>query len=186
MQLQSTSIPKARLPLCEQFPVIETRRMVLRLPRPSDKDVVARYWTSPRSRPNDGPKDVEHAQQMIWREALVWYFEGHGLWIGVERKTHRLVLGASIYPLKDDENIGQLGWDLYDPIHGGWGYATEAVEALINYGRESLGYHGFQASMYADNSRSRRLAEKLGGKFLRSYERNGAEAVTYQFGARPS
>jgi RimJ/RimL family protein N-acetyltransferase len=55
----------------------------------------------------------------------------------------------------------ELGWCL-DPEHGGHGYATEAVGALVRIAFEELGLHRVTASCFADNEPSWRLMERLG------------------------
>lgn len=55
----------------------------------------------------------------------------------------------------------ELGWCL-DPRHGGRGYATEAVEAVIRLCFEVLALRRVAASCFADNEASWRLMERVG------------------------
>lgn len=55
----------------------------------------------------------------------------------------------------------ELGWVL-DPAHGGKGYATEAVQALVRICFEELGLRRVSANCFADNTASRRMMERLG------------------------
>jgi RimJ/RimL family protein N-acetyltransferase len=55
----------------------------------------------------------------------------------------------------------EIGWVL-DPAHTGFGYATEAVRALIRFGFEQLGVRRIVANAFADNTASCRLMERLG------------------------
>lgn len=55
----------------------------------------------------------------------------------------------------------ELGWCLA-PEHGGCGYATEAVRALIGLCFEDLGMRRVTANCFADNEASWRLMERLG------------------------
>ncbi|WP_421740520.1 GNAT family N-acetyltransferase [Cellulomonas sp.] len=54
-----------------------------------------------------------------------------------------------------------LGWVLA-PEHGGHGYATEAVAALLRISFEDLGLRRVRAYCFADNEPSWRLMERLG------------------------
>ncbi|KQY43096.1 GNAT family N-acetyltransferase [Cellulomonas sp. Root137] len=54
-----------------------------------------------------------------------------------------------------------LGWVL-DPEHGGHGYATEAVAALLRISFEDLGLRRVRAYCFAENEPSWRLMERLG------------------------
>jgi RimJ/RimL family protein N-acetyltransferase len=54
-----------------------------------------------------------------------------------------------------------LGWVLH-PKHTGHGYATEAVQALLEVAFTDLGLRRVTASCFADNEASWRLMERLG------------------------
>ncbi|MET8866167.1 GNAT family N-acetyltransferase [Nonomuraea sp. NPDC004580] len=56
---------------------------------------------------------------------------------------------------------GELGWTL-DPAHGGQGYATEAVRALIDISFRRLGLRRLHADCFYDNEPSWRLMERVG------------------------
>jgi RimJ/RimL family protein N-acetyltransferase len=55
----------------------------------------------------------------------------------------------------------ELGWVL-DPAHGGRGYATEAVRAVIDVCFGPLGLRRVHAGCFAENEPSWRLMERLG------------------------
>ncbi|MEU4689771.1 GNAT family N-acetyltransferase [Actinoplanes sp. NPDC023714] len=56
---------------------------------------------------------------------------------------------------------GDLGY-VFDPAHGGRGYATEAVTAMVAYAFDRLGVRRITAGCYADNLASVRILEKIG------------------------
>lgn len=55
----------------------------------------------------------------------------------------------------------ELGW-VFDPDHGGRGYATEAVAATLGMCFSELGLRRVTANCFADNAASWRLMERLG------------------------
>ena len=55
----------------------------------------------------------------------------------------------------------EIGYVL-DPSYGGWGYATEAVQALLGLCFEDLGLRRVTANCFAGNVASWRLMERLG------------------------
>ena len=167
------------VPLAELGPVLRTRRLVLRLPQISDQPAFIRFWTSDRSRLNDGPISEDKARQQPMIEALSWYFRGFGTWVGDDAQTGRATVCVSLSIKAEEAATGELGWYILDAVNEGWGFAHEAVEAVIEHGREKMGVTGFRAEMDASNRRSRRLAERLGGRMLRSYDRNGSPSVAY-------
>ncbi len=59
------------------------------------------------------------------------------------------------------EDVLELGYHIF-PRYRRQGYAEEACRAILQYGRDELGMHGFQVRIAHDNTVSKRLAEKLG------------------------
>ncbi|MBW4701639.1 MULTISPECIES: GNAT family N-acetyltransferase [unclassified Micromonospora] len=55
----------------------------------------------------------------------------------------------------------QLGY-IFDPAHGGHGYATEAVAAMVTHAFAGLGVRRITAGCFADNLASVRVLEKVG------------------------
>ena len=55
----------------------------------------------------------------------------------------------------------ELGY-IFDPDHGGRGYASEAVAAVVGRSFGSLGVRRITAGCFADNAASVRILEKLG------------------------
>lgn len=55
----------------------------------------------------------------------------------------------------------ELGW-VFDPAHGGHGYATEAVRTLLPVCFDDLGLRRVVANCFADNAASVRLMERIG------------------------
>jgi ribosomal-protein-alanine N-acetyltransferase len=56
---------------------------------------------------------------------------------------------------------GDLGYEVA-PDHWGRGYATEAAEAMVDFGFGELGLHRVWAACVPENAASRRVMEKLG------------------------
>ncbi len=66
----------------------------------------------------------------------------------------------------------ELGWTL-DPVHGGRGYATEAVRAAIDLCFGPLGLRRVVAGCFTDNTASWRLMERLGMRREEHSRRDG-------------
>lgn len=80
--------------------------------------------------------------------------------LAIERKEDGKVIGLLTLICRDHRQ-GTIGWAL-GAEHRGHGYATEAAEALMDYGFRSLGLHRIQADTSSGNSDSWRLMERLG------------------------
>ncbi|GAA0967688.1 acetyltransferase [Frigoribacterium faeni] len=73
------------------------------------------------------------------------------------------VLVGEVSARLDDVGSAQVecGW-VFHPEHGGRGYATEAVSALIGHLVDDRGAHRVYARLDADNAASTALCERLG------------------------
>jgi RimJ/RimL family protein N-acetyltransferase len=60
-----------------------------------------------------------------------------------------------------DAMEGEIGFEL-DPSHWGQGYATEAVQAVLDFGFTQLSHHRIWSWCIADNIGSARVLEKVG------------------------
>lgn len=69
------------------------------------------------------------------------------------------VIGTCNYHTVEDENA-EIGFIL-NPKYQHQGYMKEALEGLIEYGFEKLGYHRIEAKVMVDNQPSISLLEKL-------------------------
>jgi RimJ/RimL family protein N-acetyltransferase len=160
--------------------VIETERLLLRLPRERDVDAyhealsdpeVLRYLSSlPRSR--------DEVLATIERMRAHWYRYGCGL-LTIERREDGVVLGRVGFLVWDPETWQhglraeldgpletEIGWTLARR-HWGHGYATEGALAARDWGLRELRPPRLISLIHRDNVRSQRVSEKLGQRYER-------------------
>ncbi|HSL97382.1 MAG TPA: GNAT family protein [Candidatus Deferrimicrobiaceae bacterium] len=137
-------------------------RITLRPIRESDLDAVYASLVDIRNRGEFFPLGVQ-SQSAFHRQ-----FAENGFW---DKEEGLLVLVTS-----DDEIAGHIEffkpisyWDafelsylLYDNRHAGHGYATEAVQLLVDYLFATKKQHRIQLVIVPENAASRRIAEKCG------------------------
>jgi len=104
-------------------------------------------------------------------------FEGFGVWAAIERSTGEFVGWFEFYPRKDagPEEI-ELGYRLRRSAWGK-GYATEGSRALIRKGFTELGVQRVVAETMAVNAASRRVMEKAGLKYVRTFHQEWPERI---------
>ncbi|MEM7766602.1 MAG: GNAT family N-acetyltransferase [Pseudomonadota bacterium] len=143
-----------------EAPVLATERLVLRPYQWSDFEAFAAYFASPRSEFTDGPVSRERAWDMFAAGAGNWRLVGYGAW-SVERRDDGVHLGlVSLNPpmaLPEPE----LGWILWDGFEGK-GYGLEAAQTARDFAFASLGWRGLLSNIHRRNTRSIRLAERMG------------------------
>ena len=90
---------------------------------------------------------------------------------------------AGLHGLK--ESLPELGIWLKE-LAQGHGYGYEAIEALIVWASQTFGPSAFRWPVAVDNIRSRKLAEKLGGVPIGTYNPPKYAGVLYRIPATPS
>jgi RimJ/RimL family protein N-acetyltransferase len=96
-------------------------------------------------------------------------YAGYGFWAAVEKATDRFVGWFHFRPDRGaPPGEVELGYRLRRSAWGK-GYATEGSRALIHKGFAELGVHRVVASTMVVNVASRRVMEKAGLKFVRTF-----------------
>jgi ribosomal-protein-alanine N-acetyltransferase len=113
-----------------------------------------------------GVHTLEDAQNYITTGPRASYQQfGHGLYL-VELKQSQLPIGMCGLLRRDWHPDVELGF-AFLPAGRGKGYATEAAQATLDFGRRSLGIRRFVATTTLDNQGSIRVLETLGFRFER-------------------
>ncbi len=153
---------------------LETDRLVLRPFTESDDERLLALDNAPdvmRFINGGRPTDLE----TIRAETLPRLLHDHpcfgtrGCWAAEEKATGSFLGWFEFRPLDDrDAAVVELGYRLNRNAWGK-GYATEGSRALIREGFSSLGVERVTANTMAVNTRSRRVMEKAGLTFSRSF-----------------
>jgi RimJ/RimL family protein N-acetyltransferase len=141
-------------------PTLVTPRLLLRAPAPSDFEPYAAFFASDRAVYEDGPL----TRIMAWAEfatgAGCWVLRGFGSFSLEDRVTGRYLGEAGVYqPSHYPEP--EIGWILMAEAEGK-GLAYEAALAVRAWAYGTRGLPTLVSYIDARNSRSIRLAERLG------------------------
>ena len=145
-----------------RIPEIETARLRLRLPRMDDVQAHLDFRASDRARSIGGPFD--DASSFHHLESIVgqWQMRGYGRWMVADRKTDEPYGIVGIYhPI--DWPQAEIGWSVYGNAEGR-GIAHEAALATRDYAYTTLGWTRIVSVISGENTRSIRLAQRLGCK----------------------
>jgi RimJ/RimL family protein N-acetyltransferase len=161
--------------------VITTERLLLRLPEPSDADALHRAYGDPEVMRyvGDGKpfsRERTAAEVAAYREG--WERDGFSAFV-LELRDGRTVVGEVGFPTWDPETWRdgvavepgrrveiELGWTLARDAWGR-GYATEAALAIRDWALRELRPPRLISMIYPANTRSQRVAEKIGERFER-------------------
>jgi RimJ/RimL family protein N-acetyltransferase len=154
---------------------LETERMVLRRFTAADVDNLAQLDSDPdvmRFITGGRPTPRAEIEQEIVPAWLAYYqrYPGYGFWAAIEKSTGRFLGWFHLRPhpehgLPDEPELG------YRMRRSAWGqgYATEGARSLIRKAFTELGAERVYAETMAVNIASRRVMEKAGLKFVRTF-----------------
>ena len=152
------------------IPVIETERLRLRGHTIEDASKVRALWSNPEVTRYIGgkPLTAEECWSRLLRYVGHWSLLGFGYWILEEKATGDFVgeVGFSDYKRHVEPALGafpEIGWVLTPAKHG-MGYATEAVLAVLDWGREHFGPSSVVCLIHPDHYASMHVAQKCGFK----------------------
>ncbi len=162
--------------------VLETPRLILREWLPDDWIRFKPIATDPRVIRYVGtgrPPGDEQIQAYIEAARKLYRDEGFCLWPLIYRDNHELIGFCGFDRLWGGDEI-EIGYWLA-PDYWGKGLATEAAQAVMQYGRKTLGLRQIVAVAHPENRASIRVMEKLGMIYEENASHEGIEHVCYKY-----
>lgn len=143
-------------------PVVLSERLRLRAPRIDDYPVFSGFVRDDRGA-GLATGERDRASWHDFCELVAgWMLRGHGAW-SVESRESGTVVGALTIDHEFGDPEPEIGW-LVTPEAEGRGYATEAARAALDWAFRAHGFSTLVGYVDADNTRSIRVAERLGGR----------------------
>jgi len=150
--------------------VLQTKRLILRHQIIRDLDDLWALYCNPEITKYipDAPRSREEA-----REELEWYMNGHprfpelGLWATIHTETGKFIGRCGLLPWTiDGQQEVEVAYTIAQE-YWGQGLATEAAQAILNYGFEKLNLSRLISVIDSENIASQRVAAKIGMTFER-------------------
>ena len=162
--------------------LIETERLLLREITLDDKEVLFKLHSDPAVQKYTGEAVVESVEEMeraIKTRISNYKKYGYGRWATILKSGKQFVGWAGLAYLPEFDEI-DLGYRFL-PEYWGSGLATEASEAILDYGFNQLGLEKIVAIAMKENLASIRVMEKVGMEFdkLAPYEPGTEDAIWY-------
>ncbi|RRO18153.1 N-acetyltransferase [Saccharopolyspora rhizosphaerae] len=153
---------------------METERMVLREITEADAGEIFRLNNDPEvMRFINGGRPTTFDE--VWTRTLPMYlgryacFGGHGNWAAVDSRSGEFLGMFKFHPDTPDEpDVFELGYRLHRRVWGR-GLATEGAAALVRKGFTDLGLRRVWAQTMTVNTGSRRVMEKAGLRYVRTF-----------------
>lgn len=142
-------------------PTLLTARMELRGHRESDLDDSVRLWSDPTV--------TRYTTGSPLTRQDVWALLGFGYWLAFERQSGAFLGEVGIARFKRNlmqghpelERVPEAGWVFLPAVHG-QGYASEAVDAVLNWRDEHVPGTQTFCIISPENAPSLNLAAKFG------------------------
>ncbi len=148
--------------------ILETQRLILRHQVLEDLDDLWALYCDPEITKYipDAPRSRDEA-----REELEWHMHGHprnpqlGLWATIYKETGKFIGRCGLLPWNiDGQDEVEVAYTIARD-YWGKGLATEAAQAIVNYGFEKLNLSRLICLPVVENIASQKVAEKIGMKF---------------------
>jgi RimJ/RimL family protein N-acetyltransferase len=150
----------------QRIPTLETERLILRGFRDSDADALHAMTADPVIREHIGYESLP-LSEACWRSIAIivghWALPGFGMW-AVEEKASEAFIGRIGIWRPDGWPGTEVGW-LLGRDWWGRGYATEAAHASVAWAFERLDIPELISIIRPDNTRSIRVAERIGERY---------------------
>ncbi|GAB4060217.1 GNAT family N-acetyltransferase [Catellatospora paridis] len=152
---------------------LETSRLILRRFTADDVDALYDLDADPAvTRFINGGRPTPRAEirDELLPRFLAQYDEvpGFGRWAAIEKATGAFLGWFALTAEPDEPGTAELGYRLRREAWGR-GYATEGSRALVDNGFTELGMRRVTANTMTVNTGSRRVMEKTGLRFLRTF-----------------
>jgi ribosomal-protein-alanine N-acetyltransferase len=162
----------------EQFPQLQTERLILREIVAADAEAVFQFRSDPEEQKhNDAPlQSLEESHQLIERLARQYVSKSAIQW-GLTLRGDNTVIGLFGYNYWDRANFkAAIGYDL-KRAYWGRGIMPEALRGIIDFGFERMNLNRIEAHTNTENAASVRMLAKLGfwqeGTFHDQFYENG-------------
>ena len=147
--------------------ILETERLIIREITEDDAEFVLDLLNQPSFLKYIGDRGVRDAEQsrafIESRYRQSYRDHGYGLY-AVELKTDGTPIGMCGFVRRDSLPGPDIGF-AFLPQYERKGYGFESASAMMNHGREVLGFTQVLAITSQDNDASGRLLEKIGLRF---------------------
>ena len=142
--------------------IAKSERLLLRPIEAKDWEVFCRYSLSERAKLSMGTDNVGDAWNNFCSLVGHQHLRGFAPQVIVLRHEEDQAIGVAGPHFPPDWPEPELGWQIWDGACEGKGYASEAVIAARAWARATFGWRRMALYIKPDNTRSIRLAERLG------------------------
>lgn len=159
--------------------ILRTERLILRRPTKGDWPVYRDFMMTDRAGFFSSSGDLGATWKGFASELGHWEMYGIGMWAVTLQGDDTIIgLVGPWHPPHWPEK--EIGWMMLSAKTEGKGFAAEAARASLIHAFDVLGWDTAVSYIWPDNTRSVRLAEKLGAVLDPAAQGPSAEALVYR------
>jgi len=159
--------------------ILETTRLIVRRWTADDAEALYSICSDPdvmRYVGDGTPWRLKRTRQFIADAVVTEQTHGYCRWPLIAKDAGSLVGFCGFIPAAEG---AEMGWRLGSQIWGR-GLATEAAQAVLKYGAETLGFRRVTATVHCENRASLRVAKKLGMSVEAQNEQTGRVVLSWK------
>ncbi len=148
----------------DQFPELSTSRLRLRRLHPNDWQMVFFLRSDPEVNRHINRKLVsskEEALAFVEKIDRAFAEKSSYYWVISEKGKGKMMGGICLWNFSEDRTKAEVGYDLSPACHG-MGIMSEAMRAVLDFGKNTLDLRLIEAFTHWDNAPSRKLLERHG------------------------
>lgn len=147
-----------------QFPILETKRFVLRQLKHDDSKEIFQYFSMDevtKFYDLESFTNIEQAEELIrrWNQR---FKKNQGIRWGITLRSESRVIGTcGFHSWMKNHYKAEIGYEL-TPEYWRQGFMTEVIQKIIEFGFNNLGLNRIDAFVEPENTGSRKVLEKVG------------------------
>ncbi len=152
--------------------MINTSRLILRPPVPEDAPSIFKLRSDPEVAVYLNRKlqtAVEEAEAFIANLIAGFGEKKWHYWLLCSREDGKFMGTICLWNFSEERKSAEVGYELL-PEFQGHGYATEALDAVLEYGFNTLALARIDAIVEKGNTRSKALTERFGFTVTKAFE----------------
>jgi RimJ/RimL family protein N-acetyltransferase len=159
------------------MPEIETARLRLRHFTPEDFDDLFRLYTDAEVMKYLSMRTREQTHASLCKHIQHWQEHNFGMWAVIHQASGKMIGRCGLGFLENTPEV-ELGY-VFDKSFWNLGLATEASNATLKYGFETVNLDKIVAIAKPDNIGSVRVIQKVGMKYQNHAHYYGVDVVYY-------
>jgi [ribosomal protein S5]-alanine N-acetyltransferase len=162
--------------------ILETPRLLLRRLTMNDLDALATLYADPDVR-RYFPEGMLSYEET--REELAWIIDeyygkyGYGLWATIHKPTGTFIGRCGLLPWTIEDQFDVEVAYMLAKAYWRQGFATEAAQAILDYGFQTLPVERLICLIDHDNAASQAVARKIGMKYVKDVDDGKGPAMLF-------